>query len=89
MDADDNWPRDLIRRLLKTSNGFKTALVNEGIVGNRLLDDRPLVSLGVSALARFDRDALSVPGITHGVLLEGINDLGFPGAKLGERSLKQ
>jgi lysophospholipase L1-like esterase len=43
--------------------------------------------LGVSALARFDRDALSVPGVTHIVLLEGINDLGFPGAKLEELSL--
>jgi len=41
----------------------------------------------VSALARFDRDALSVPGVTHIVLLEGINDLGFPGAKLGKLSL--
>jgi lysophospholipase L1-like esterase len=28
-----------------------------------------------------------MPGVTHIVLLEGINDLGFPGAKLGELSL--
>jgi len=34
-------------------------------------------------LARFDRDALTVPGVTHVVLLEGINDIGFPGARLG------
>jgi lysophospholipase L1-like esterase len=61
--------------------------VNEGIAGNRLLGDGPIASLGVSALARFDRDALSVPGVTHIVLLEGINDLGFPGAKLGKLSL--
>jgi lysophospholipase L1-like esterase len=39
---------------------------------------------GVSALARFDRDALALPGVTHIVLLEGINDIGFPGAKLGD-----
>jgi len=64
MDADHNWPSELIRRLAKTSNGFKTAVVNEGIAGNRLVDDGPLASLGVSAPARFDRDALSVPGIT-------------------------
>jgi len=37
----------------------------------------------VSALARFDRDALTLPGATHIVLLEGINDIGFPGAKPG------
>ena len=86
-DADRNWPNDLIRRLEKTADGSKLAVVNEGIAGNRLLSDGPLASLGISALARFDRDALSLPGVTHIVLLEGINDLGFPGAKLGELSL--
>src|ERR1700733_16336198 len=63
------------------------AVVNEGIAGNRLLSDGPATSLGVSALARFDRDALSVPGITDIVLLEGTNDIGFPGATLGDLSL--
>jgi len=63
------------------------AVVNEGIAGNRLLGDGPIGSFGVSALARFDRDALSIPGVTHIVLLEGINDLGFPGARLGELAL--
>jgi lysophospholipase L1-like esterase len=86
-NADRNWPNDLIRRLEKTPDGSRLAVVNEGIAGNRLLADGPLASLGISALARFDRDALSMPGVTHIVLLEGINDLGFPGAKLGEFSL--
>ena len=36
----------------------------------------------MSALARFDRDALVLPGVTHIVLLEGINDICFPGAKM-------
>ena len=76
-----------MRRLGKTPEDSQWAVVNEGIAGNRLLSDGPIASLGVSALARFDRDALSVPGVTHIVLLEGINDLGFPGAKLGELSL--
>lgn len=84
IDADHNWPDDLIRRLGKTRQGSKWAVVNEGIAGNRLSSDGPFRSLGVSALARFDRDALSVPGVTHIVLLEGINDIGFPGAKLGQ-----
>jgi lysophospholipase L1-like esterase len=87
VDTDHNWPSDLIRRLGKTPDGSKLAVVNEGIAGNRLLEDGPLASLGISALARFDRDALSIPGVTHIVLLEGINDLGFPGARLGELSL--
>jgi lysophospholipase L1-like esterase len=79
MDADHNWPSDFIRRLGKTPEGSKMAVVNAGIVGNRLLSD----GFGASALARFDRDALALPGVTHIVLLEGINDIGFPGAKLG------
>ena len=86
-DADRNWPSDLIRRLGKTPKRSKWAVVNEGIAGNRLLGDGPVASLGKSALARFDRDALSVPGVTHIVLLEGINDLSFPGAKLDEMTL--
>jgi len=86
VEADHNWPSDLIRRLGKTPEGSKVGVVNEGIVGNRLLNDCFIASagcFGVSALARFDRDALAVPGVTHIVLLEGINDIGFPGAKLG------
>jgi len=86
MEADHNWPSDLVRRLGQTPAGLNVAVVNEGIVGNRLLSDCFIPSVGcfgVSALARFDRDALALPGITHIVLLEGINDIGFPGAKLG------
>ena len=85
VDADHNWPSDLIRRLGKTPEGSKVAVVNEGIAGNRLLSDGSGISagFGVSALARFDRDVLALPGLTHIVLLEGVNDIGFPGAKLG------
>jgi lysophospholipase L1-like esterase len=86
VDADHNWPSDLIRRLGKTHEGSKVAVVNAGIAGNRLLRDCFIISAGcfaVSALARFDRDALALPGVTHIMLLEGINDIGFPGAKLG------
>lgn len=87
VDADHNWPSDLIRRLGKTPEGSKLAVVNAGIAGNRLLSDGFLISFGVSALARFDRDALALPGATHIVLLEGLNDIGFPGAKLRGRYL--
>jgi lysophospholipase L1-like esterase len=86
VDADRNWPSDLIRRVGKNSEGSQIAVVNEGIVGNRLLSDCFIPAAGcfsVSAIKRFDRDALSLPGVTHIVLLEGLNDIGFPGAKLG------
>lgn len=81
VDADHNWPSDLARRLRTKSGGSKIAVVNEGIAGNRLLNDN--AGLGVSALARFDRDILALPGVTHIVLLEGINDIGFPGVRMG------
>ena len=80
VDADNNWPNNLIRRIAKKSKDSTLAVVNEGIVGNRLLSDADV--FGVSALARFDRDALVLPGISHIVLLEGINDIGFAGAKM-------
>jgi lysophospholipase L1-like esterase len=50
-------------------------VVNQGIAGNRLLVDE----IGEHALARFDRDVLSVPGATHVLVHFGINDLGLPG----------
>jgi len=50
-------------------------VVNQGISGNRLLTDE----IGEHALARFDRDVLSVPGVTHVLVNFGINDLGLPG----------
>jgi len=84
-DADRNWPNDLARRLAKASETSRLAVVNEGIVGNRLLADCFLEEAGcfsVSGLARFDRDALSMPGVTHIVLEEGVNDIGFPGARI-------
>ncbi|MEW9550469.1 GDSL-type esterase/lipase family protein [Nonomuraea sp. NPDC050783] len=50
-------------------------VVNQGIAGNRLLVDE----VGEHALARLERDALSVPGATHVLVNLGINDLGLPG----------
>lgn len=80
VDADSNWPSDLVRRTAKAPTASPLAVVNEGIVGNRLLCDGD--DFGISALARFDRDALVLPGVTHIVLLEGLNDISFPGAKM-------
>jgi lysophospholipase L1-like esterase len=88
-DADLNWPNDLIRRLGKAPDGAKVGVVNAGIAGNRLLNDGPMASLGVSGLARFERDALALPGLTQIILLEGVNDIGFPGAKLEDLTLAE
>lgn len=40
-----------------------------------------------STVAHFERDALAVLGVTHVLLLEGGNDIGFPGASLRGRNL--
>ncbi|WP_043840982.1 GDSL-type esterase/lipase family protein [Amycolatopsis taiwanensis] len=50
-------------------------VVNQGIAGNRLLKDE----VGEHALGRFDRDVLSIPGLTHVLVHFGINDLGLGG----------
>jgi lysophospholipase L1-like esterase len=67
------WPGHLALRLLGAGGQVHFAVANEGIAGNRLLND----SIGLNALARFDRDVLSLPGVTHLIVLEGINDIGF------------
>jgi lysophospholipase L1-like esterase len=38
--------------------------------------------LGVNALARFERDALNIPGVDTVVVMIGINDIGWPGGVL-------
>jgi lysophospholipase L1-like esterase len=86
IDANRSYPADLVSRLAKMPDNSKLAVINEGIGGNRLLGDAVIPWMGASAQARFDRDALAVPGVTHIVLLEGGNDLGFPGVKLGQLS---
>ncbi|MGY2116372.1 GDSL-type esterase/lipase family protein [Nocardia gipuzkoensis] len=50
-------------------------VVNQGIAGNRLLND----VVGEPGLARFDRDALGVPGATSVLVNFGINDLSLGG----------
>jgi len=67
-NGNDRWTDVLARRL-----SGKRAVVNQGIGGNRVLLD----GTGPNAMARFDRDVLSVPGVTHLIVLEGINDIGM------------
>jgi lysophospholipase L1-like esterase len=77
-DTNNRWPDHLARRLMASGRGRRPqpmGVLNEGIAGNRVLSE----VVGPSALARFDRDVLSQSGVTHLVLLEGINDLGLGG----------
>jgi lysophospholipase L1-like esterase len=79
-DADRRWPDQLAERL--NERGSRFGVVNAGMAGNRILYDQPEVVGGPSALSRFDRDVLSVPGVKFLIVFEGINDLRLPGANL-------
>ncbi len=70
-DINSRWPDHLAKRLAAAN--MKLGVLNQGIAGNRVLCD----GAGVSALARFDRDVLVQPGVTHVVVLESINDIGI------------
>lgn len=69
-NAFRGWPDRLAERLAAAHS--KWSVVNTGIGGNRLLR----YGAGPNALARLDRDVLSVPGVKAIILLEGINDIG-------------
>ena len=73
VDKDQAWPALLARRLAAEKSTANLGVVNLGISGNRVLRD----VAGTSALARFDRDVLSRPGVRWMTLLEGINDITF------------
>lgn len=68
-----DWPDRLAERLSHDRRTRAWSVVNAGINSNRLLHDGP----GMGALARFDRDVLSVPSAALVVVAEGINDIGY------------
>jgi len=72
MNKNLRWPDQFADRLVKRG-GAAIYVANEGISGNRILGD----GAGVSALARFDRDVLSTPGLAYVIVFEGINDIGI------------
>ncbi|HZF29455.1 MAG TPA: SGNH/GDSL hydrolase family protein [Gammaproteobacteria bacterium] len=76
--ANKRWPDLFAERLSARRDGTRFGVVNHGISGNQVLAD----GAGQSALARFDRDVLSVPGASHVIVFEGVNDLGLGFGKL-------
>ena len=76
VDANRRWPNLLAARLQAKPSLRHVAVMDHGISGNRTLHD----FIGPNALARFDRDVLVAPGAKWVVLLEGINNIGLPGA---------
>jgi lysophospholipase L1-like esterase len=74
-DTNRRWPDILAGRLLAQKRN-KFAVVNAGIGGNRIMSDTTNIAYGSNALARFDRDVLSTPGLKFVLLFEGVNDIG-------------
>jgi lysophospholipase L1-like esterase len=71
-NANSRWPDVLAGRLQQDKHLAKVSILNEGIGGNRILND----GYGPNALARLDRDVLSQDGVRYLIILEGINDIG-------------
>jgi lysophospholipase L1-like esterase len=78
-DANHRWPDYLSDRLAAAHRTI--AVVNEGIGGNRIWHDAipGRLVFGPNGLSRFDRDAITVTGTSHIVVLLGINDIGQAG----------
>lgn len=79
-DTNQRWPDLLAERLVTEGDQSALAVLNAGIGGNRVLNDPPegFEFTGPNALARFDRDVLAQPGVSHLIVFEGINDIGLP-----------
>jgi lysophospholipase L1-like esterase len=85
-DTNGRWPDVLAERLQKGAGGkAEIGVLNEGIIGNRLLHDSPKgadnpfgAGLGQAGLARFERDVLAQAGVRYVIVGLGINDILFP-----------
>jgi lysophospholipase L1-like esterase len=85
-DTNRRWPDVLAERLQKVAGGkAEIGVLNEGIIGNRLLHDSPNgtdnpfgAGLGQAGLARFERDVLVQAGVRYVIMGLGINDILFP-----------
>jgi lysophospholipase L1-like esterase len=71
LDANNRWPDQLARRLVARSGGRQLGVMNQGLGGNRILHD----GRGDCGLRRFDRDVLAQPGVSHAIVILGINDI--------------
>lgn len=71
-DHNDRWTDALVNRLIR-EGAPPIGVVNAGIGGGRLLRE----GLGPNVVSRFDRDVIARSGVTHAIVLIGVNDLGI------------
>jgi lysophospholipase L1-like esterase len=88
-DTNRRFPDLLAVRLQKGAGGkADVGVLNEGIIGNRLLSDSPRqqpgfpfgAALGQAGLTRFERDVLDQAAVRYVIVGLGINDILFPGS---------
>ena len=72
-DENNRWP-DILAERLQAAGDSQTAVLNEGISGERVLADR----MGINALARFEEAVLAHPHVDTVIFMMGINDVGWP-----------
>ena len=74
LGQNHTWPDYLSARLNPNPSRPRLAVINQGIGCGRLLHD----FCGPSGAARFDRDVLSVAGVTSVIVHLGLNDIMIP-----------
>jgi lysophospholipase L1-like esterase len=70
-DGNNRWT-DLLASRMAREGAPAMGVVNAGIGGGRMLRD----GLGPNLASRFERDVLARAGVTHAIVLIGVNDLG-------------
>jgi lysophospholipase L1-like esterase len=83
LDTNRRWPDLLAKRLQAQRDLDHLGVLNEGIIGNRILhptESQFGLVFGPAGLARFDRDVLAQAGVQYVIVLLGINDIGHPGS---------
>ena len=70
-DTYARWTDGLATRL-RGAGMTDVGVVNAGIGGGRMLRD----GLGPNLVSRFERDVLSRPGVSHAIVMIGVNDFG-------------
>jgi lysophospholipase L1-like esterase len=71
INTNQRWTDYLAASLANVLPFFPISVANQGISGNRILND----ITGPNALSRFDRDVLGQAGVGYVIVEEGLNDI--------------
>ena len=75
-DTNFRWPYELARRLNTKHGNKKMGVLDHGTGGDKVLwDSTARLGANDSGQHRFDRDVIAQPGVTHVIVLLGVNDL--------------